>query len=968
MSVFNLSFSRGKRLLLAAWIGFAVAVAPQAAMAVSASPHPVHVTQPDGTEIVLRVRGNERFHWQEDANGYTVLLDEGRYVYARRGANGNLAPTDLQVGQADPRAYGLAKRVLPAQAAIDRIRANAPGSATNDTQGAPEQIAPSGAIKNLVIPIRFSNHVGRTTPSEIDLGVLFNNVGSDPLAPTGSLRDVYLENSYGTMELNSTIADWVPVSNSEQYYANGVSGDQTLHQALIEALNAADAYIDFRDFDQDGDGYIDSITFLHSGYGAEWGGPDVDGTDYSDRIWSHRWVLWDTNGDGIYTPQDQEWTSNEGIKVWDYHISPTLWSTSGSTIGRVGVIAHETGHFFGLPDLYDTNGGGQGIGSFGLMANSWGFNGTQLYPPHMSPWSKAQLGWVAPTTLSAPGTYQLQAVENSSEVYRIDQGFPSGEYLLIENRQATGFDGDMPQDGLAIWHIDEQANDVDEGYPGQGSWPNNGRHYRVALLQADGNYNLERGNNRGDGGDVWHGGGGGVDEINGNTLPSTDTYQNGIVVETGNRIYGISVSGNTRTFDYDDGVTPPPPPTPPLAPDGLLADAVGAQVDLSWNDNADNEDGYLVFRDGFEIDSLSANSTDYIDSGVPAGSHDYFVRAHNGAGGVNSNIYNVEVILPMMVYASGESTGFGTVDGNYLNTTVVAGEETITETESRGRNKTSRLDHTWQVDGVAGGALVMLYVDAYAPANGEQDDFEFEVAVNGGGYQTAFTLINGNDQERVVELPFGTVGTVFIRVFDKNRTKGNSVLDSVSVRQIYIESSGEMILTAPTNLAATPLSSRDIELEWDDGAGETQYIVEELIDTTWSGTALPSLAANTISTIVGSLAPDSSYTYRVCGIDGTSVPECSNSATATTLPDTPLGGVTLSATGRKVKGVQHADLSWSGTAGASVDVYRDGNLVATTANDGGYDDNIGKKGGGSYVYKVCDAGTSNCSDTVTVIF
>ncbi len=86
--------SRGKRLLRAAVVAFSLVAAPGAALANSASPHPVHVIQPDGTEIVLRLRGNERFHWQEDANGYTVLLDGGRYVYARRGPDGNLAGDD----------------------------------------------------------------------------------------------------------------------------------------------------------------------------------------------------------------------------------------------------------------------------------------------------------------------------------------------------------------------------------------------------------------------------------------------------------------------------------------------------------------------------------------------------------------------------------------------------------------------------------------------------------------------------------------------------------------------------------------------------------------------------------------------------------------------------------------------------------------------------------------------------------
>jgi len=82
----------------------------------------------------------------------------------------------------------------------------------------------------------------------------------------------------------------------------------------------------------------------------------------------------------------------------------------------------------------------------------------------------------------------------------------------------------------------------------------------------------------------------------------------------------------------------------------------------------------------------------------------------------------------------------------------------------------------------------------------------------------------------------------------------------------------------------------------------------------------------------------------------------------------PGGGIILSATGYKVKGRQKADLTWSGATGANVDVYRDGTVITTTANDGFYTDNIDNRGGGSYVYQVCEAGTSTCSNQATVIF
>jgi subtilisin family serine protease len=78
--------------------------------------------------------------------------------------------------------------------------------------------------------------------------------------------------------------------------------------------------------------------------------------------------------------------------------------------------------------------------------------------------------------------------------------------------------------------------------------------------------------------------------------------------------------------------------------------------------------------------------------------------------------------------------------------------------------------------------------------------------------------------------------------------------------------------------------------------------------------------------------------------------------------------ITLSASGYKVKGVQHADLSWGGATSADVDIHRNGALAQMTANDGAYTDTIGNKGGGSYTYTICEAGTTICSPEVTVAF
>jgi len=80
---------------------------------------------------------------------------------------------------------------------------------------------------------------------------------------------------------------------------------------------------------------------------------------------------------------------------------------------------------------------------------------------------------------------------------------------------------------------------------------------------------------------------------------------------------------------------------------------------------------------------------------------------------------------------------------------------------------------------------------------------------------------------------------------------------------------------------------------------------------------------------------------------------------------------TLTASGYKIKGLQKANLKWSGLSSTSVDVYRGSAKVATAPAAGGvYTDNIDKKGTGSFSYKVCAVGTSAviCTNSASVTF
>jgi hypothetical protein len=101
----------------------------------------------------------------------------------------------------------------------------------------------------------------------------------------------------------------------------------------------------------------------------------------------------------------------------------------------------------------------------------------------------------------------------------------------------------------------------------------------------------------------------------------------------------------------------------------------------------------------------------------------------------------------------------------------------------------------------------------------------------------------------------------------------------------------------------------------------------------------------------------------------TPTPTPTPTATPTPAPTPTPGQITLSARGYKVQGRQAVDLSWTGATSNNIDIYRNGVLIVTVPNiPGFYTDHIGARGNGRYTYKVCEAGTQNCSNEVTVRF
>jgi hypothetical protein len=138
-------------------------------------------------------------------------------------------------------------------------------------------------------------------------------------------------------------------------------------------------------------------------------------------------------------------------------------------------------------------------------------------PCHPSAWCKANQGWATVENITQNRLLRLDDVKNSHTVYRLwREGVSSTEYFLIENRQRDGFDTSLPGDGLLVWHIDDAV-----------AANSNESHYKVALVQADGNRDLEKpaslGNQGGDAGDPYPGSAG-KRSLTNTTQPNSRAY------------------------------------------------------------------------------------------------------------------------------------------------------------------------------------------------------------------------------------------------------------------------------------------------------------------------------------------------------------------------------------------------------------------------------------------------------------
>jgi len=469
-----------KLLLICILIGLMLAsfIEAKALFAGPACPEPFIVKQPDGSEFQAQTKGDERTNWVETEDGYPIIInkDSGNWEYAQIAPLIGLKPAGKIVGKDAPTGINKisAKDLRPfMQKEVMAGSSGSPFSAPENPQPAPLNIL--GTRKLVVILVNFADR--SLTYTEPDWA-------SRVFTATNSVTAYYNEVSYeqltiapaeetGGIPNNGIISVTLATNHPNTDNTFGVDNQLLTKDAIL----AADPYINFASFDTDANGSLTTNELHVMVIAAGW---ERSFSPYSSpSLWCHKWVIDNSISPTLTAPIVDGKTVGAYpggyTQLGELHYNPSHQAT-------IGPLVHELGHdlgtatvYFGLPDLYDTDGatGGNsdGAGKWDAMAGgSWNGAPSGNTPPHFSAWCKWYLGWITPTLITDTtfsvlfprvetatgadrGVIQLQANPNGPEIGG------TGEYFLIENRQLTGYDSALPGAGLFIWHIDETQSD-----------------------------------------------------------------------------------------------------------------------------------------------------------------------------------------------------------------------------------------------------------------------------------------------------------------------------------------------------------------------------------------------------------------------------------------------------------------------------------------------------------------------------
>jgi len=213
-------------------LAIAIAGLLQYAHAVPAYPYPADYTLPDSSTITIQLFGDEFVSWRETADGYTLLFSKDGFLeYAEQDGDGDIKPSGVRARDerrrtAEEKKFlaGRSKKLRYSRSQIEAMQelSIARNNVLDNWSGAPmyEQASEAQAISgSMRVPVVLIGFQGKPfTKSKSAFEMLFNQLNYTAGGITGSLRDYFLANSYGKMDLQVDIFGPYTLPHPISYY------------------------------------------------------------------------------------------------------------------------------------------------------------------------------------------------------------------------------------------------------------------------------------------------------------------------------------------------------------------------------------------------------------------------------------------------------------------------------------------------------------------------------------------------------------------------------------------------------------------------------------------------------------------------------------------------------------------------------------------------------------------------------
>ena len=433
------------------------------------------ITQSDGSQLTIRLHGDEHFSWYSTADDVLLVQVGSNYYVAQVEEDGTLKATPQLAHNAGERGT-VEEQVINNQNKekfLNSLYAEPQALAKPIGTVTPAYFPHTGSPKALVILVEFQDVKFKTSdPVATFTHYLKGADGEEApeannayvtkgMVNYGSVSQYFNDMSQGQFKPQFDIVGPVTVSKNSAYYGGNTGRtDANFAEMIAEACKNVSDQVNFAEYDQNNDGYVDLVYIIYAGYSESFNGNSAD-------------CLWPKSGSNtFYDPETKNLLKLNGKMICRYGINNELNATPANSIegkpllNGIGLFCHEFSHTLGLPDLYPTvetsRVDNQNPEYWDLMdGGEYTYNG--YFPTPYSPWEMEVMGW---TTLVELGDEPKQQVNLDSyatnrTTYKING--ENEEYLLLQNIQKDGWwygVANAFNTGMLVWRIDFPYNVV----------------------------------------------------------------------------------------------------------------------------------------------------------------------------------------------------------------------------------------------------------------------------------------------------------------------------------------------------------------------------------------------------------------------------------------------------------------------------------------------------------------------------